>query len=389
MRLGLGAMGIATPLGVGKSAVAEALMTGTRAGLAGEMTVYPDRRVRVGRVDAALPEAATRNDGLMRLVLNQIGAEIVAAKARFGADRIAVILGTSTSGISEGEAAYAVRKSGGNWPSGFHYRQQELGALADGAADYLGLSGPSYTIATACSSSAKVFATARRLMAAGLCDAAVVGGADTLCATTINGFASLDAMSRGLCQPFSRNRDGINIGEGAAAFLVTPDAADIALLGFGESSDAHHLSAPDPSGAGAAAAMKAALADAGLGAGDIAYVNLHGTGTPLNDAMEGIAVHNVFGSDVPCSSTKAMTGHMLGAAGACEAAFLYLALHPDHGGGRLPPHLWDGEADPTIPALKLVTPNMGLDLTQPQAMLSNSFAFGGSNMALILGRGRA
>lgn len=387
MRLGLGAMGIATPLGVGKSAVAEALVTGTRAGLAGEMTVYPDRRVRVGRVDAALPEAATRNDSLMRLVLNQIGAEIVAAKARFGADRIAVILGTSTSGISEGEAAYAVRKSGGNWPSGFHYRQQELGALADGAADYLGLSGPSYTIATACSSSAKVFATARRLMAAGLCDAAVVGGADTLCATTINGFASLDAMSRGLCQPFSRNRDGINIGEGAAAFLVTPDAADIALLGFGESSDAHHLSAPDPSGAGAAAAMKAALADAGLGAGDIAYVNLHGTGTPLNDAMEGIAVHNVFGSDLPCSSTKAMTGHMLGAAGACEAAFLYLALHPDHGGGRLPPHLWDGEADPAIPALKLVTPNMGLDLTQPQAMLSNSFAFGGSNMALILGRG--
>jgi 3-oxoacyl-[acyl-carrier-protein] synthase-1 len=380
-------MGVATPIGVGKAAVAEALFAGTRAGLASEMVVFPDRQVRVGRVDAILPSAPTRNDGLMQLVLAQIGPEIAAAKARFGAGRIAVVLGTSTSGIAEGEAAYTARRASGLWPNGFHYERQELGRLAEGAARHLGLTGPSYTVATACSSSAKVFASARRLIRAGVCDAAVVGGADTLCATTINGFASLDAMSRGLCQPFSRNRDGINIGEGAAAFLVTPEAADIALLGFGESSDAHHLSAPDPSGAGAAAAMEAALADAALTAGDIEYVNLHGTGTPLNDAMEGLAVAKVFGKETPCSSTKGMTGHMLGAAGACEAALLYLALHPHFGAGRLPPHLWDGEADPSIPSLALVAPGKRLAPAARRAMLSNSFAFGGSNMALILGQG--
>ncbi|MDY0873335.1 beta-ketoacyl-ACP synthase [Dongia rigui] len=387
MRLGIAGMGIATPLGTGKADVAEALFAGTRTGLAHEMVVFPDRRVRVGRVSAALPQAPTRNDGLMRLVLDQIAQEVSLAKARFGAHRIAVILGTSTSGIAEGEAAYLAQKAGGAWPAGFHYQHQELGRLAEGAASYLGLSGPSYTVATACSSSAKVFASARRLIAAGLCDAAVVGGADTLCATTVNGFASLDAMARGLCQPFSCNRDGINIGEGAAAFLLTPEAADIALLGLGEGSDAYHLSAPDPSGAGAAAAMTAALADAAVSAGDIAYVNLHGTGTALNDAMEGLAVAQVFGPDTPCSSTKGMTGHMLGAAGACEAAFLYLALHPGYGAGRLPPHLWDGEADPAIPPLRLVAQDARVDLMVRCAMLSNSFAFGGSNMALILGRG--
>lgn len=387
MRLGIAGMGIATPLGVGKRQVSEALFTGTRAGLGCEMTVHPDRLVRVGRVDAALPAAATRNDGLMRLVLDQIGSEIAEARRRFGAHRVAVILGTSTSGIAEGEAAFDAMKKSGAWPADFHYRQQELGQLAEEAASYLGLTGPSYTIATACSSSAKVFASARRLIAAGLCDAAVVGGADTLCATTVNGFASLDAMSRGLCQPFSRNRDGINIGEGAAAFLITPEASDITCLGFGESSDAHHLSAPDPSGSGAAAAMNEALADAGIAAEDMAYVNLHGTGTPLNDAMEAIAVESVFGSHTFCSSTKAMTGHMLGAAGACEAAFLYLALHHDYGAGRLPPHLWDGDADPAIPSLNLVTSGTRLDGEPRRAMLSNSFAFGGSNMALILGQG--
>jgi 3-oxoacyl-[acyl-carrier-protein] synthase-1 len=387
MKLGIAAMGLATPIGVGKAATAETLFTGTRAGLRYETAIHADRQVRVGRIDAALPAASTRNDGLIRLVLDQITGELAQAKARYGADRIAVILGTSTSGIAEGEGAFSAKKRDGAWPAGYHYRQQELGCLAEGAAAYLGLTGPSYTIATACSSSAKVFASARRLMAAGLCDAVVVGGADTLCDTTINGFATLDAMSRGLCQPFSRNRDGINIGEGAAAFLLTPEKAEVALLGVGESSDAYHLSAPDPNGAGAAAAMSAALADAGLTRDDIGYVNLHGTGTQLNDAMEGIAVAEVFGGGTPCSSTKGMTGHLLGAAGACEAAFLYLALHHAYGAGRLPPHVWDEELDPGIPALNFVQAGARLDLNAGPAMLSNSFAFGGSNMALILGRG--
>lgn len=379
-------MGLATPIGVGKAAVVDSLFAGTRDGLAHKILVYPDRHVHVGIVDANLAPTATRNEGLMRLVLKQISFEVEGAKKRFGANRVAVILGTSTSGIAEGEAAFATRLSTDAWPVGFHYRQQEVGSLAEGAAEYLELTGPSYTIATACSSSAKVFASARRLIAAGVCDAAIVGGADTLCATTMNGFASLDAMSRGLCQPFSRNRDGINIGEGAAAFLMTPEAAEVALFGLGESSDAYHLNAPDPSGAGAAAAMKAALVDAKLTVDDIAYVNLHGTGTQLNDAMEAAAVHDVFGSAISCSSTKGMTGHMLGAAGACEAAFLYLALHPGYGRGRLPPHLWDGDPDPAISTLNFVQKGHHIDPRDQSMMLSNSFAFGGSNMSLILGR---
>jgi 3-oxoacyl-[acyl-carrier-protein] synthase-1 len=392
--MGLAAMGLATPIGCGKDAVAANLFAGTRDGLAQRMRIWPDREVCVGRVGVDLPplprHAArydSRNNRLVWLALQQIDGNIAAARSQYGADRIAVILGTSTSGIAEGEAAFAARQSTGAWPDGFDYRQQELGSLAECVASALRLTGPAYTIATACSSSAKVFASARRLMAAGICDAAIVGGADTLCGTTANGFAALDAMSRGLCQPFSRNRDGINIGEGAAIFLVTQEDAEISLLGFGESSDAHHLSAPDPSGAGAAAAMKLALEDAALAPADIAYVNLHGTGTPLNDAMEGIAVNNLFGAATPCSSTKGMTGHMLGAAGACEAAFLWLALHPDFGGGRLPPHLWDGVRDPAIPPLALAGVGSGLADSPRVAMLSNSFAFGGSNMALILGRG--
>jgi 3-oxoacyl-[acyl-carrier-protein] synthase-1 len=358
------------------------------------MDILPNRQAYVGRVTATLPslpdgleQFTSRNNQLMLLALQEIAGEIEAARRRYGADRIAVILGTSTSGIAEGEAAFAQRQRNGAWPQDFDYRQQELGGLGEFAARALQLTGPAYTIATACSSSAKVFAAARRLISAGMCDAAIVGGADTLCGTTLNGFAALDAMSRGLCNPFSVYRDGINIGEGAAAFLLTRETAPVSLLGCGESSDAHHLSAPDPTGGGAYAAMSAALTDAGLASTDIAYVNLHGTGTPLNDSMEGIAVQRLFGSDLPCSSTKAMTGHMLGAAGACEAAFLWLTLHPDHASGVLPPHLWDGAADPAIPSLNLIPPGTRVPAGGRLAMMSNSFAFGGSNTALILGRG--
>ena len=390
-RLGIHAMGLVTPLGAGKEENAGKLFTGTRSGLATEIDILSDRRLHAGCVTAPLPALPdgfdryqSRNNRLMLLALQEIAPEIEAARQRYGADRFAVILGTSTSGIAEGEAAFSVRHRTGHWPTTFDYRQQELGGLSNFVAAALRVTGPAYTIATACSSSAKVFASARRLLMAGICDAAVVGGADTICRTTLNGFASLDAMSRGLCNPFSRNRDGINIGEGAAAFLLSREAAPISLLGYGESSDAHHLSAPDPAGVGAQTAMSAALGDAGIGAADIDYVNLHGTGTVLNDSMEGIAVHGLFGGKVPCSSTKAMTGHMLGAAGACEAAFLWLALEL---GALLPPHVWDGVRDPAIPALDLVEVGGRLPAKDRFAMMSNSFAFGGNNIALILGRG--
>jgi 3-oxoacyl-[acyl-carrier-protein] synthase-1 len=393
--LALTALGIASPLGCGKTATAANLFAGSQAGLVERQDLVFGRTVTVGVVDADLPPAlpadsACRNNRLMQLVLGEIAEPVAAAVRRFGPDRIAVVLGTSTSGIAEGGAAVELHRRTGAWPAGFSYRQQELGGLARHAARHLGLTGPAYTVATACSSSAKAFASARRLIRCGLVDAAVVGGADTLCRLTLNGFNAIEALSPTSCNPFSRNRDGITIGEGAAAFLLQPGDGPVRLLGIGETSDAYHVSAPAPDGAGAAAAMRLALADAGLSADDICYVNLHGTGTPLNDSMESQAVAAVFGGTVPASSTKPMTGHMLGAAGACEAAFLWLTLSPTHNPGeKLPPHLWDGAAMPDLPALNLVRIGDRLPPGAPAAMLSNSFAFAGSNAVLVLGRGGA
>lgn len=392
--LGITALGLATPIGTGASAAAANLLAGTRAGLQPRSDIVPGRSVCVGSVAGPLPPVPAgletydcRNNRLLLLVLDQIRDAVTAAVRRFGRHRIAVVIGTSTSGMAEAEASFAAMRRDGAWSGPFHYDQLATGGPGEFVARALGLPGPAYTVATACSSSGKVFASARRLIRAGLCDAAIVGGADTLCGTTVGGFSALEAVSAGLCNPFSANRDGINIGEAAAVFLLTEEDAPVRLLGVGESSDAHHVSAPDPEGRGAFAAMQAALADAGLDAADIAYVNLHGTATALNDSMEGKAVHALFGAGTPCSSTKAMTGHTLGAAGACEAAFLWLTLNPAYNpGGVLPPHLWDGVGDPEIPPLNLIAPGTAF-ATGRAAMLSNSFAFGGSNVALVLGRG--
>jgi 3-oxoacyl-[acyl-carrier-protein] synthase-1 len=220
-----------------------------------------------------------------------------------------------------------------------------------------------------------------------MADAAVVGGADTLCRMTLNGFQSLEALSKDQCNPFSAHRDGINIGEGAAAFLLEPEPGSIQVLGVGETSDAHHTTAPEPEGIGARDAMLQALADSELEPGEIAYVNLHGTATPLNDAMESKAMAAVFGPQTPCSSTKGMSGHMLGATGGCEAAFLWLTLNPEtNPGGLLPPHLWDGVPDPSLPSLNLVGHGTTVGPSPRLAMLSNTFGFGGSNVSLILAR---
>jgi 3-oxoacyl-[acyl-carrier-protein] synthase-1 len=349
-----------------------------------------ERTVQVGAVREALPEAPQaaaawdcRNNRLMLAALRQIEPEIVAATERYGPDRVAVILGTSTAGIAEGDLALTAYRRDGVWPRDFNYSQQEAGNLALFAAAALGLTGPAYTIATACASSAKVFASARRLMRAGLADAAVVGGADTLCRMTLNGFAALGALSPTICNPFSRNRDGITIGEGASAFLLSHEPGPVELLGVGESSDAHHITAPDPTGCGARAAITQALIDARLRPEDIAYINLHGTGTPLNDAMEAAALASLFLASTPASSSKGMTGHMLGATGGVEAALLWLALSGMS--SVLPPHLWDAQDDPALPRLALVPPGAAVPGGRA-AMLSNSFGFGGSNASLILAR---
>jgi 3-oxoacyl-[acyl-carrier-protein] synthase-1 len=203
---------------------------------------------------------------------------------------------------------------------------------------------------------------------------------------TLNGFNSLELLSDKKCNPFSANRNGITIGEGASAFLMGTEEGAVQFLGAGETSDAYHLTAPNPDGSGARKAMLQALDDAGLTPSVIDYINLHGTATQLNDAMEARAVASVFGSQTPCSSTKGMTGHMLGATGGCEAAFMWLSLNPMNNAGLLPPHVWDGVFDPALPPLNFVTAGLALPQDKPLAMLSNSFGFGGSNATLIFGR---
>lgn len=386
----LPALGLVNALGSSCNEVADRLFAGDTSGMAREAGwLAGGGEAMVGRVRADLPAVPgrlarydCRNNRLLLAALAQIAGPVAEAIAQHGADRVGVVLGTSTSGIAEGEAAIATLDHTGAMPAGFDYACQEIGTAAPFLARYLGLLGPAYTVSTACTSSAKALVSARLLLLAGVCDAVLCGGVDSLCRLTVSGFTALESTSPELTNPMSVNRRGINIGEAAAVFLMTREPAPIALLGAGESSDAHHISAPRPDGLGARLAMAAALADAGLAASDIGYVNLHGTATPLNDAMESLAMSQVFPAGVPASSTKPLTGHTLGAAGATEAAFCWLALtDPD---GRLPPHVWDGAADPALPRLDLVRPGRTLPAGR-RAVMSNGFAFGGSNVSLIMG----
>lgn len=395
MALGLPAMGMISCLGGTKAQNAQALFSGKRSGMIARDDLVPGRGVFVGQISddfPDLPEGLTpwqcRNNQLAFAALQQISSEVDHLIARVGSDRVAVVMGTSTSGISDGEMAFVQRLTTGSWPASFDYRQQEAGGLSRFVAEACGITGPAFTIATACSSSGKVFASARRLIRLGIVDAAIVGGVDSLCQMTLNGFSSLEAMSRGLCSPFSKNRDGINIGEAAVVFILTKQECQVQLLGVGEVSDAYHISAPDPEGKGAILSMSRALNDADLGPEQISYINLHGTGTVLNDSMESRATGALFPSETPCSSTKGLTGHTLGAAGALEAAFLWLILQPEFNpSGFLPPHVWDGVADPELHPLSFVGYQQRFDDDEfDVAMLSNSFAFGGSNVTLILGR---
>lgn len=333
---------------------------------------------------ASLAYYDCRNNRLLLAALAQIRPAIEGARERFGAGRIGVVLGTSTSGISAAEMAFTQPAQPGA-VSTFDYRQMEIGTAAPFAAAALDLRGPAYTISTACTSSAKAFVAARRLLRANLCDAVVVGGVDSLCELTLQGFASLESTSPVRTNPMSAQRRGINIGEGAAVFLMSREEGPVMLAGAGESSDAHHISAPDPQGAGGELALRAALADAGTHAAAIGYVNLHATATIKNDQMEAHLMARVFPDGVPASGTKPLTGHTLGAAGATELGLAWLTLERDD--VALPRHLWDGEADPTLPALDLIQDVRHLPRSGArQYVMSNSFAFGGSNVSLILGR---
>lgn len=381
--------GLLCSLGNDTDTVSRALFSARRTVLTPTEHYTPGSILPVGRVSAELdfiPGAATgdqsRNNRLLYAAYLQIAEQIDALKQAFPAHRIGVIVGTSTSGISDAEAAFEAIEKGNGMPPAFDYRQQEIGSPAQFLARQLMLSGPATTISTACSSGAKALASARRLLESDVCDAVICGGVDTLCKLTLNGFSALGAVSSDPCNPFSAHRKGINIGEAAALFVISKRPSPVSLSGCGETSDAHHISAPHPAGTGAIAAMRAALNDAGLRAADIGYINLHGTATIQNDQMESLAVNAVFGDNTPCSSTKSITGHTLGAAGALEAAFCWLTLT---GSGQLPPHWWDGVIDDQLAPLSLVAPKTGL-AAPPNHVLSNSFAFGGNNIAIILSK---
>ena len=388
-RLPISAHTATTALGAGVAPLLAALRD-ERSGLAPVRfmgTLLPTWTGEVEGVDAvALPEASLafdcRNNRLAWLGLRQDGfiTSVEQAKARWGSHRVAVLLGTSTSGLLQTELAYRERDASGALPAGFDYeRTQNTQSLGAFVAQALGLHGPAWVVSTACSSSAKVFGSAARLIEAGLVDAAVVGGVDSLCLSTLYGFNSLELLSAQICRPWDAARDGLSIGEAAAFALVerASEAPQGWLLGVGESNDGHHMSTPHPEGAGAIAAMRAALTDAALQPADIGYINLHGTATPSNDAAEDHAVGSVFGSATPCSSTKGATGHTLGAAGAVEAVIALLALRH----GLLPAGLNVTQPDPAL-TLDYLRANRHAPL---RAVLSNSFGFGGSNASLVFG----
>lgn len=336
-------------------------------------------------IPAHLKQYACRNNRLLLAAIKPIETSILQLIARHGTTRIATIIGTSTSGIAEGEQAICHLQASGQMPGHYHYKQQELGGAAEFVAAYLNIDGPAYTISTTCSSSANALASARRLLRLGVCDAVLVGGSDALCRTTLEGFSALGALSAGRCNPFSRNRDGTVLGEGAALFVMTREPSVIALLGVGASADAYHISAPRPDGSGALASMQAALNDGSLPPSQIDYLNLHGTATVQNDAMESLAVNQLFTNATPCGSSKPATGHCLGAAGAIEAGLCWLLLSEWNGNRRLPPNLWDAAADPNLPALDFVT-LASQEAKRLQYCLSNSFSFGGNNVSLLIGR---
>ena len=381
-------------IGKGVAATLESLLE-QRSGLAGCKFETVDIHTHIGEVagvdEERLPDNLRtfdcRNNRLAELALKQDGffEAVQQVASRIGRRRVGVFLGTSTAGILQTELAYRERDPvSGALPASFEYGSTHN---SFSVADYLRrrcrLEGPAVAVSCACASSAKAFGSARRMLEAGLIDAALVGGVDSLCLTTLYGFHSLQLSSPAPCRPFDVARDGISIGEAAAfAFLErAPDDLDgdsVLLLGIGESSDAYHMSAPHPEGLGARRAMQAALASAALESGDIDYINLHGTGTPSNDRSESQAVTGVFGPTTPCSSTKGATGHTLGAAGALEAVISALAIK----NGFMPGGIHTSTIDPTLTA-HYIRDNRRAPLAR---VLSNSFGFGGTNCSLIFGR---
>lgn len=360
-------------------------LEGGRSGLRPPAFELPFTTV-VGAVPGDLPPpppALARYDTRLARIglaaLREIQGEVERALGRWGKRRVAILVGTSTGGLDATEVAYRRFAGEGALPHDFDLSaQHDFNALGELYAAILGAEGPVYVVSSACSSSGKVHASAARLVAAGIVDAALVGGIDSLCRMTLHGFRGLGILSETACRPFSSERNGINIGEGAALMLLERgEASEVALLGVGESSDAYNMSSPEPRGRGAREAMERALGAAGVGVADVGLVFAHGTATPQNDVAESAAIEAVVGKDVPVVSTKAYTGHQLGAAGATGAVY---AAHVART-GRIPPSLGAEPLDPAIGVRVATAPG---HLAVP-VVIANAFAFGGSNVSLAIG----
>lgn len=338
-------------------------------------------RVAQMRGLAACVELDPRYDSrLVRIAMRaarQLRDPVSATIERYGAHRVAFVLGSSTGGMAETERAYPLLRAGELAPGYDHDRQHPLGASADVLAAWFGITGPRLVVSTACSSSGKALGTARRLLRCNAADAVLVGGVDSLCRLTLFGFHALGVLSEQPTRPFAADRDGISLGEGAAFALLDAHAdAEVYVAGIGESSDAHHLSSPDPEGVGVRAAMEAALADAGVLPADVGHINAHGTGTLQNDAVESRAIQALFRRAIPVTSTKSTTGHLLGAGGLSEAIVAMASLQR----GQIPPTAGSSEVDAALE----VTLVRECTAQSSRAVLSNSFGFGGSNVSVLV-----
>ena len=320
-----------------------------------------------------------RFQDLIITAYSQISETMANLRQDIPSKRIGIVIGTCNTGIHEAQRQVNEHLATGIMPAEFELSELELGTPAEFLRELIGATGPAYTISTACSSSTKVFQSAKELLEQGICDIVIAGGVDARCDFVVNGFDALSSVSRKLTNPMSKNRDGINLGEGAALFIMRRGDKGIKMMGVGETSDAYHLTHPDPDGIGAHDAMMNAITNAGLNANDIGFVLMHGTGTVANDAMESRAIFDIFSDHVPCASAKPMTGHTLGAAGAINAGLAWLMLKHDF----IIPHVFDGEFDPGCAKINLATADTHKNI---RYILSNSFAFGGSNACMILGK---
>lgn len=370
-------LGFVCALGDNHTDIIENARKGDTSAMFSEDVIVGGEKVPFGKAPVAKTHDLRMYD-LIDVALGQISADIELLKQNYDANRLGIIIGSSNTGVSEAQKRIETAFQNGVSIEKDVIVELELGTPSQYIREKTGFMGPTFTVSTACSSSLKVFESARKLIENGFCDAVLVGGVDGRCDFALNGFDALSALSKKHTNPMSKNRDGINLGEGAALFILERGYCGVKLLGIGESSDAYHLTSPDPTGTGAIFSMNRALVDAKLEPKDIDFINMHGTGTVANDAMESLAINTVFGENVLCASTKPLTGHTLGAAGAISMGLSWLMLKYNF----IIPHIFDGEYADDCSKIKLAQIGETREINR---ILCNAFAFGGSNTSLIMG----